>query len=263
MIDYIKYTIDDKSYSLTNNGDGTWSREENAPSVAGNYLLAFIVSENGIVTSIDSSNSLYDTYLQVVVETERTVYLEKLVPDFIAETNEFGVIFEIEDEAFDDLHTSIERIKSDAFITTASGDAITRIETFMGIKGVGTLSQRKSYLITMLQKGKKISETAIKEIANTITGSDCIITFFTADETSNPFSGYGLLRVRILSPDSSKDYRYEDIARALRPLVPAHIKLSVIKFFASWSDISDNFLDWDAVKSLSSWEAVKDYIPPQ
>ena len=100
MINYIKYTVDGRTYSLTNNGDGTWSREENAPSVAGNYLLTFVISENGIITTVDSSNSLYETYLHVVVETERTVYLEKLVPDFVAEIKELTELYEIENKNF-------------------------------------------------------------------------------------------------------------------------------------------------------------------
>lgn len=169
MIDYIKYTIDGVTYSLNNNGDNTWSRKETAPSVAGNYLLTLIISENGIVTTINSSNSMYETYLNVIMEAERVACLEKFVPDFISETKQFKTIFDIEDENFDNLYFQIENIKSDAFITTASNDAIVRLENFMSIKGLGTLDQRKSYLISMLQKGNKLSEMLrdkINEIFN-------------------------------------------------------------------------------------------------
>lgn len=263
MIDYIKYTIDGVTYSLTNNGDNTWSREETAPSVAGNYLLTLIISENGIVTGINSSNDMYETYLNVIMEAERVVCLEKYVPDFMAETKQFKTIFDIENETLDDLYFQIEKIKSDAFITTASNDAIVRLEDFMSIKGLGTLEQRKSYLISMLQKGNKLNENSIKNITNAITGSNCIVTFFGSDESSNPVPGYGLLRVQVLSPDNSKDYRYEDIFRALKPLVPGHIQLLVIKYFSLWADVKNNFADWNAVASMNDWESVKSYIPPQ
>ncbi len=262
MIDSIKYTIDGNTYSLTNNGDGTWSRDSIAPSVAGNYVLSFIVSENGIVTIIDSSNSLYETYLQVVVEAERIAFLEKLVPDFIAETAEFKELFEIENEAFDDLYSKINQLKADEFISTASGEAISRIEAFFRIVANGTLSQRRSYLISKLQNGNKLSEKLIKSIANTITGSDCIVSFTGSDELTNAFPGFGFLRVQVLSPDNDKDYRYEDIERSLIPLVPAHIKLSVVKYFALWQDARSNFADWKAVKNFTNWEAIKNYIPP-
>lgn len=263
MIDYIKYTIDGVTYSLINNGDNTWTREETAPSVAGNYLLTLIISENGIVTTLDSSNSLYETYLNVIVETERVVYLEKYVPDFLSKLEQFKTIFDVENECFDDLYAQIEKIKSDAFITTASTDAITRLEDFMKIKGLGTLEQRKSYLISLLQKGNKLSENSIKNIASAITGSDCIITFFGANELDNQELGFGLLRVQVLSPDNSKDYRYSDISRALTPLIPGHLKLLVIKYFALWDDVRINFADWAVVKNMTDWQYVKSYIPPQ
>ena len=263
MIDYIKYTVDNATYCLTNNGDDTWSRDGEAPSIAGNYQIIFTISENGIVTTVDSSNSLYETYLNVVVETERVVYLEKLVPDFVSSIYEFAKLFEIENENFDNLHANIERIKSDVFITTASNDSITRVETFIGIKGIGTLEQRKSYLVSLNRKGNKLKEASMKGIVNSISGSDCNVTFFGADESDNPLPGYGLIRVRVLSPDTSKNYRYEDIERSLKPLMPAHIRLLVVRYFALWDDIQDNYTDWEAVKEMDSWQVLKDYIPPE
>ncbi len=263
MIDSIKYVVNGVTYSLINNGDDTWSREETAPSVAGNYLLTLIISENGIITTIDSSDSLYETYLNVIVESERVAFLEKYVPNFIAKTKQFTAIFDIENESFDDLCAEIEKVKSDRFITTASNDAITRMEEFLHMKGLGTLDQRKSYLISLNQKGNKLSESTMKDITNSISGSDCIVTFFGADESDNPASGSGLLKVQVLSPDRSKDYRYADIARALSPMIPSHIKLSVIKFFGTWQDVYDNFADWTAVAATTDWLSVKEYIPPQ
>ena len=263
MIDYIKYIVDGVTYSLIKSGDDTWSREENAPSVAGNYLLTLIISEDGAVTTINSSSSLYEAYLNIIVETERAVYLENYVLDFIAETDQFISIFNIENESFDDLHAEIEKIKSKAFITTSYSDSITKTEEFLNIKGLGTLDQRKSYLISLNQKGNRLSESTIRDIANSISGSDCIITFFGSDESDNPISGYGLLKIQVLSPDSTKNYRYTDISRALVPLVPSHIKLSVIKYFATWQNINDNFADWTVVSAMSNWQAVSEYMSIQ
>jgi hypothetical protein len=79
----------------------------------------------------------------------------------------------------------------------------------------------------------------------------------------NPEPGHGFLRIQVLSPDNNKDYRYEDIARALKPLIPAHLKLSIIKYFATWGDIKFNFSNWNTVAAMPDWNAVKQYIPPQ
>ncbi len=263
MIDYITYTIDGKTYKLTSDDDNNWSRNETAPSVAGNYELTFTISENGIISTVDSSNSIYETYLQVVVETERVVYLEDLVPDNISEIEEFQTLFKMENENLDDLYANIGNVKSDAFIKTASEKGIKRREDFIGIKGSGTLNQRKSYLVALRRKGKKLNEEVIKSIVNTITGSDCIITFFGADEPNNPFPGDGLIKVQVLSPDNTIDYRYDDISRALIPLVPGHLDLKIVKYFALWEDVKSNFADWTAVKSMTDWQMVRDYKAPE
>ncbi len=148
------------------------------------------------------------------------------------------------------------------FIISSSHDAIKRIEDFLRIKGQGTLAQRKSYLIALSQRGNKLNELKIRDIVNTITGSECIVSFFAANEPNNPTPGYGLLKIQVLSPDNSKDYKYDDVARSIKPLAPAHIKLDVIRFFATWDDILENFSDWNAVASMPDWQIIRDYIPP-
>jgi len=263
MIDYIKYTIDGETYDLINSGDGTWSKSLDAPDVAGNYNLVLEVSENGISTIIDSSDPRYEFYLDVIETTEEKVHLQNYVPEFLTDILEFNLIYEIENKELDELYSEIEKFKGDMFIKTASAEKITQLETFLRSKGQGTLSQRKDYLLSLFRKGKKINEGSIKEIANTITGSDCIVTFFGSDELNNPDLGYGLLRVQVLSPENNKNYRYDDIFRTLKPLVPGHIKLLVIKYFALWDDIKSNFNDWNTVKAKTDWQAVKSYIPPQ
>jgi len=263
MIDYIKYTVDGVTHSMINSGDGTWRREADAPSVSGNYALLFEISENGIISYIDSADSRYEIYLQVIEGAERKVFLKTYLPDFMQDIFELNVIFDVENENLDKLYADVEKIKNDMFITSASNDAIVRIENFLRIKGQGTLEQRKSYLISLFQKGKKLHEGKIKEIVNTITGSDCITTFYGSNELNNPELGYGLLRVQVLSPDSLKDYRYDDIARALKPLVPGHLKLLVIKYFSVWADVILNYADWSAISTATNWQIIKDYIPPQ
>lgn len=263
MIDYIKYTVDGSTYSLINNGDGTWSKESNAPEVSGNYSLLFEISENGIITFIDGSDSRYDTYLQVIESTERKVFLIKCLPDFLQDITEFQNLFATEDLALDNLYSDVEKVKNNMFITTASIDAIKRLETFLRIKGQGTLEQRKSYLKSLFQSGNKLTEAKIIKLAKTITGSGCIIALFGSDELNNPEPGYCLLRVQVLSPDNTKDYRYEDIARSLKPLVPGHIKLLVVKYFSTWKDIITNYADWSAMYATANWQTIRDYIPPQ
>ena len=261
MIDYIRYTLEGKTYHLIDNGNGSWSKEAGAPEVGGNYSLTFEVSEAGEVSKIDSSDSRYETYLSILEDSERWVDLINDIPDFLQDILELNVIFDIENPVVNKLHFDTEKVKNEMFITSASNDSVTRLEKFLRIKGQGTLEQRKSYLISLLQKGKKLNEQKIKNIANTITGSDCIITFYGADDLDSPEEGFGLIRVQVLSPDNNKDYRYEDIARALKILVPGHIKLLVIKYYSTWSDVITEYSSWSAIKGAGKWKAIKDYVP--
>lgn len=263
MIDYIKYTVDGKTYELINNNDGTWSRSVNAPSVVGLYNLLLEIGQGDSIVYIDSSDSRYNFYLQVIEEIERNVNLIRYLPPILQDVLEFNVIFDAENIELDYFYDSVKRVELDAFIRTASAKKITRLENFLRFKGLGTLEQRRTYLLSLYRKGWKLNEGNIKQIVNTITGSECFVTFYGSDEANNPQQGYGLLLVQVLSPENNKDYRYEDIFRALRPLVPGHLKLIVVKYFATWNDVKTNFADWKAIKNLSSWNDVKNYIPPQ
>lgn len=216
-----------------------------------------------MVDYIDNRCPIYNMYLNVITTDERRNHLERYIPEFIADIEEFKIIYNTENISFDKLDTNIDGVISDVFISTSSNDAITRYENFLNIKGVGTLEQRRCYIRSLLQKGNKLNEKSIKDIVNAITGSDCIVHFFGGDELDNPEPGNSLLRVQVLSPDNYRDYRYEDIVRVIKPLVPEHIKLSVVRFFATWEDVYNNFAGWSAIKNLKSWEEVKKYIPPQ
>jgi hypothetical protein len=235
----------------------------NAPNVAGLYNLLLEIGQDGIKTFIDSTDPRYSIYLQVIEEIEKKVDLIGYLPTVLQDVLEFNVIFDAENIELDKFYDSINKTALDAYIRTASIEKITTIERFLRFKGKGTLEQRRDYLLTLYQKGQKLNEGVIKEIANTITGSDCIVTFWGADELNNSQPGFGLLQVQVLSPDNNKDYRYEDIQRALKPLVPGHLKLLVVKYFATWADIKQNFADWATVAALGTWNDVKNYIPPE
>lgn len=262
MIDYINYTVDGKTYGLVRNSDNTWSKEASAPDVTGSYELLFEINENGIITEINSSDSQYSTYLQVVESAHQDINLIKYLPDFLQNIQEFNVLFDTEGRELDQFELNKEKVKDDMFLTSASNDAITRVEKFINIKGLGTLEQRRSYLISLFQKGKKFSEQKIKDITKTITGSDSIVTFLDANDAENTKAGNGVLQIQVLSPDNSKNYLYNDIARALKPLVPGHIDLLVIKYYSEWADISKNYANWTAIKAASSWQSINDYIAP-
>lgn len=263
IIDYIKYTIDGSTYNLKKDITGNWVRDLKAPLLEGKYNILLEVGSGSTVTYVDSSDPRYNIYLEVIRRAERKNYIEQYVPEFIGQLEQFRTLYGIENLIFDELDEGVKRTISDAFISTSSSEAITRYENFLNIKGVGTLEQRKNYIRSLIQKGNKLNESSIKDIVNAITGSDCIVKFYGSDELNNPERGKSLLQVQVLSPDVYKDYRYEDIERALKNLIPGHITLSVVRFFATWEDIRNNFAGWDSIKAMNNWGDIHNYIPPQ
>lgn len=194
----------------------------------------------------------------MMTKTDLLSYL----PKYLQEIVEFAEICETENIEFDALKAAMTSVQDDMYISTASKTAIIRLEQFFGIKGEGTLEQRKSYILALQAQTGKLNEAKIKEVTNTIAGAGCNVTFFDEAETLNPYPGYGTLRVQVLSPDNDKDYRYADIERTLQPLTPAHIRLKVEKYFATWQDVKDTLNSWQTVSQMASWGAVKEYIPP-
>lgn len=263
MIDYIKYTQEGKDYELVKNPNGSWSKPAGAPTTAGNYNLNIEVSIDSKINYVDNNSPEYKGYLSIINSTEGVTQLEKLVPGFISDIDKMSELYSIENGFLDNLYMDIEMVKSNIYLTTSSNEAIERIENFLNIKGQGTLNQRKDYLKSLLRRGNKLNESSIKNMVEAITGSDCIISFFGGDEEKNPdfATDHGLLLVEVLSPED-KDYRYDDIIRVLTPLIPSHIKLTIVKFFATWENLRDNNLDWSTIANMGTWKQVKDYIPP-
>ena len=135
---------------------------------------------------------------------DKSADLIKYVPKYERRSTHYNLLFNVENIEIDMLNSNIKQVQNNVFIRTANNEAITRLETFLGYKGLGTLEQRKSYLISLFQRSKKLNEEIIKDVTGTIAGSDCIVTFFSADEPNNPRLGNGYLRVQILSPDNTK-----------------------------------------------------------
>lgn len=263
MIDYIKYTINGKTYSITNKGDNVWEADPKSPSVIGNYNLIFEVSEDGAVSFIDSSNPQYEVYLKLIENIQKTYNIKEYLPYYYSDIEEFNILCEIENEELDNIRHEVDKLKSDRFISTYPPDMLEEVERFFGIKSIGSISQRKRYLKSLFQTGVKLNKSMIEGVVKSITGSDCITVFFGADELNNPEPGTGIIRVQVLSPDTTTDYRYEDIHRSLQLLVPAHLKLMVVKYFATWQDIKNDFDTWESVASLlSTWNDVKSYVSP-
>lgn len=260
-MDYVKYTVDGQT-SYLKNVNGVWQKTLDAPDTPGIYALGLEITSNGITTYLDSSDSRYNLMLNVLGENEGNINLLDYLPEQLADIKEFEIIMNIESHYFNRIYREINKTLDNSFLDTMSIEIVQRLESFLGILGEGTLSQRKSYLKALFKKGNKVNEKAIRTIISSITGSDAIIKFYTGSETDAPIAKQGVLKIQVLSPNPHIDYKFNDIIRAIAPLMPAHIKLTVIKYFAAWRDIINAYNSWESIKATSDWSVIFNYIPP-
>ncbi|WP_346930290.1 putative phage tail protein [Clostridium sp.] len=264
MIDSVNYKVNGEDYTLEDNGGGLYSRILTAPNQEGNYFTSVeVIDMAGNKVLIDSTDERFNMLLSVAEEIPLTVNLLDYLPEFLRDIREFKLILGTESVQFSQLTYNINKNLENNFLDAMSKETIERFEKFLGVVGEGTIEQRRSYLKALVRKGEKLSEESIRSVIKTLTGAEALIRFYTGSEVDAPFPGQGTLSIRVLSPDSSINYRFEDVARTIVPLMPAHIRLELIKYFATWADIRNSYSSWETLKTgAENWTTLKNYIPP-
>lgn len=259
----VLYTVNGTTNAL-NKDNGIYARTLIAPEEPGTYEGSVKVTRDGISTVIDSTDARFKFSLRVNEEVPVVVDLKKYLPGFMLEVNEFKELLKTQSRELDYIRYEMDKGINNLFIDDATEDAIERIEKFLGVHPIGTLKQRKDYLKGLYVNGAKINKTRIQEIVKNITGGDVLVKFYGSDEADNPYKGNGYLEIKVLSPSLNKDYNFENVERTIKPLIAAHLKLSVMKWFATWGDISSAYIDWEAIKTnADSWDSIYLYTPPQ
>lgn len=149
------------------------------------------------------------------------------------------------------LHAKYQIIYTNAFILIASESRVREWEKDLKIQPIGSLYQRRLFILSKLRGNGKLNEVSIKSIVSSFTGGyDCIVTFSNSTIT-----------VRILPPNNGEVFVFSDIIRTITPRKPAHLGLVVKRYYSTWGDIKDQFTSWqDLNDSKTDWNAVKNHI---
>jgi hypothetical protein len=176
--------------------------------------------------------------------TKLLVYL----PPFYNGVLEMEQLLASEDAEFNEAAGFNVWLVDQSTITRADENRISEWEKLLQIAPMGTLEQRRMMVIATLRGKGKLNEAKIKQIVESFTGdTDAEVTF--ANST---------LRVRILPPDNGEIFLFPDVERTLLPLIPAHIRLKVERWYCTWGDIKSNKTDWQAVyDDFTTWNDVK------
>lgn len=176
--------------------------------------------------------------------------LIRYIPEFVQDVLEYQKIFNAENPEFDLMGAGIDSIFPESLIMDCSEERIIEWEEALGITPQGSLTERKYYILGVLNGGDgKLNEALIKRIVYSFTGGDCEVSIAAS-----------AILVQVKPPNNGELYRFDDIERALRPKVPAHLGLTVKRFYSTWGDIKNNFASWATVSAMDDWRAVKNWI---
>lgn len=181
----------------------------------------------------------------------RKYNLIEYLPQYLQDIKEFNIIFDSEDIQLDILFPLIESIFNERLIMQCSEERLSQWEKALGATPKGTVEERRYFIKALLRGSGKLNENKIKSVVEAFTGGETLVSF----ENS-------VINVKVLPPNNGEVYRFPDVERALKPLVPAHLGLSVMRYYSTWGDIKNNFGSWDTVKRSENWNEIKNYIAP-
>lgn len=251
MIKTVEAVIDGKTIKFVSSDGKNWYVSSVSPDRAGVYSVSLtMTTDNGISYTYTAADAAFGEYLRLYVTNNMSRLIEYL-PEFLREIKEFKELFEAEDYEVDILYPSIESIFAEALIMYCSEERLSQWERALGVVPQGTVDERRYYIKALLRGNGKLNEQKIKSIVDAFTGGEAIVSF-----------NNSVIVVKILPPNNGEVYRFPDVERALKPLVPAHLGLSVLRYYSTWGDIKNNYADWNTVSQAESWQIIRDYIAP-
>ena len=173
------------------------------------------------------------------------------LPNFLKTIEDYKQLLGSLDIEIKYLNDGIGYIINQASILNADERRIEEWERFLRITKQGNLYQRKKYIIATLTTVGKLNKTKIEEIVNIYTNGGGAIVEFTNST----------IIVKVKPPKDNENYLFPDIERTLSVMKPAHLGLSVVRFYSSWQLIKDDFPTWGHVnKYFKNWNFVRQYV---
>lgn len=256
---YVQIIVDGVTYTLRQQANGEWTVTNKAPYVKGEYPIAVLATtEAGQVVEIDvADDSLLQQALILIVNEGATISGERMLnyyPEVIQKLVEFQALMKTEGFEVDFIRNDIELIVNEAYLLTMSERRISEWEKALGIafSSGDSIEDRREVIIARIRGQGKLNTALINSIVSAFTNG-----------TADSYFRDGTLYVDITPPPENKQYKFENVERELMKKIPAHIRLTVRRDYATWGEVMGNFTDWNSIRQLSSWEELATYVAPQ
>lgn len=254
----VRITVDGVTYTLRQNASGEWTVTNNAPYLAGAYpVTVTATTEAGQNINLGVDDPELTKALLLLVTEGATISGERMLnyyPEVIKIILEFKALMRTEGFEVDFLKNNVELSINESYLSTMTETRIKEWERNLGIapSSDDSLEDRKESIIARIRGRGKLNSALINSIVGAFTGGTAI-----------SYIRDSKLYVKITPPVGNKQYKFNNVLRELNAICPAHLGLEVTRNYATWGEIKDNYIDWNNIKELSSWEELVLYIAPQ
>lgn len=173
------------------------------------------------------------------------------LPTYWHDSAEMQEILDSNEVEIDSLLADSKPIFIDNLILQASEERISGWERALQLTPLGTLEERRVYVLSVLMGIGKLNEKKIIDIVDIFTGGGgAIVTF-----------ANGVIDVKVLPPRNGEGFDFASIERSINKQRPAHLGLNVVRYYSTWGDIKEQFTSWQDVRdSKPSWRDVYNHI---
>lgn len=255
---YVQITVDGVTYTLQEQANGSWMVTNKAPYVGGEYPIEVIVTtESGGVFTVDVDDPELAEALILIVTEGISTSGERMLnyyPKVVQQILEFQAIIKSEGFEVDFLKSDVQLLVNEAYLTTMGEERVASWEKALGMyySPTDTLQDRRDAVVARIRGQGKLNAALINSIVNAFTGGTAI-----------SYIENSVLHVKITPPPNNKQFKFDNVRRELAKKVPVHLGLEVMRNYATWKEIQDNFSDWNTVKQLASWENLFAWVAPQ
>lgn len=255
---YVQITVDGVTYTLREQENGSWMVTNKAPYVSGEYPIEVIVTtKDGNVFNIDVDDPELAEALTLIVTEGVTVSGERMLnyyPQVVQQILEFQALIKSEGFEIDFLKSDIQLLVNEAYLTKMGKERVASWEKALGMyySTGDTLQDRQDAIVARIRGQGKLNTESINAIVDAFTGG-----------TAVSYIKNSVLHVKISPPPENKQFKFDNVKRELAKKVPAHLGLEVMRNYATWGEIKNNFYDWNRVNQLASWEELSLWVAPQ
>lgn len=174
-------------------------------------------------------------------------------PMVIQRILEFQAIIDSESPEIEALAIGIERVTTDAYLTTMTEERVVQWEHLLGIqpRSDSTIDNRRDTIIARIRGTGKLNTELINTIVKTFTGG-----------TANSWVANSTLYVEVTPPPNNKQYQFADVEQEIARKIPAHLGFVIERNYFTWGEVDEQHNDWQQVlDDKKTWENVLLFIP--